>query len=195
MPFRFERLQIPDVVRIVPRVFPDERGAFWESLKRSDFAAFGIELDVVQVNESISRRGTLRGLHYQLPPHAQGKLVRVLAGAAWDVALDLREGSPTFGRHVAVELSADNRHLLWIPPGFAHGFCALEDGTHFLYLQDAEYRPEAERGVHPLDPALGIAWPLPAEELLLSAKDNALPPLAEANRAGFVFEGSATPDV
>ena len=182
MPFRFERLQIPDVVRIVPRVFPDERGVFWESLKRSDFAAFGIELDVVQVNESISRRGTLRGLHYQLPPHAQGKLVRVLAGAAWDVALDLREGSPTFGRHVAVELSADNRHLLWIPPGFAHGFCALEDGTHFLYLQDAEYRPEAERGVHPLDPALGIAWPLPAEELLLSAKDNALPPLQKAAR-------------
>lgn len=180
MPFEVQRLEIPDLVAIRPRVFSDDRGSFLEVFKETEFAGFGMRLAVAQVNESVSRRGTLRGMHYQIDPHAQGKLVRVIAGEALDVAVDIRRGSPTFGRHVALRLDSRTPTLLWIPAGFAHGFCALEDDTRFVYLQTAEYAPSAERGILATDPELGIEWPFPAGELLISAKDGVLPPIAEA---------------
>ena len=181
MPFTFQRLEIPDLVLVQPRVFPDGRGWFLETFKASDFAAAGIQGPIVQSNESASARGVLRGLHYQVHPHAQGKLVRVPRGAAQDVAVDLRCGSATFGKHVSVTLSGDNQHALWIPPGFAHGVCALEDDTQLLYLiTGSEYRPDAERGIHPHDPALGIRWEVASSARSLSDRDAALPPLAEA---------------
>ena len=119
-------------------------------------------------------------MHYQLEPHGQGKLVRVLRGAALDVAVDVRSGSPWFGQYVALELSAENRNLLWIPAGFAHGFCALEDDTHFLYVQTTEYAPASEAGVNAFDPALELPWPFPQGEMILSDKDLQLPPLSSA---------------
>ena len=180
MPFDVQRLEIPDLVAIRPQVFSDDRGSFLEVFKETEFAAFGLKLAVAQVNESVSRRGTLRGMHYQIDPHAQGKLVRVIAGEALDVAVDIRRGSPTFGRHVAMRLGSRTPTLLWIPAGFAHGFCALEDDTRFVYLHTAEYVPSAERGISAMDPELGIDWPFPARELQASTKDSALPPLAEA---------------
>jgi dTDP-4-dehydrorhamnose 3,5-epimerase len=180
MPFEFQRLEIPDVVLITPRVFPDGRGEFMETFKHSDFAEFGIDLRIGQVNESVSRRGTLRGLHYQLRPQAQGKLVRALAGSVVDVAVDLRRDSPSFGNHVAARLDANAHAMMWIPEGFAHGFCALADDTRFLYMQTAEYAPGAERGIHPLDSELAIDWGLPEPQLLLSAKDRQLPGISDA---------------
>ncbi len=180
MPLEFAPTDIPDVLLIRSELMSDARGGFLETFRRSLLAAQGADVHVVQVNESISDAKVLRGMHYQLEPHGQGKLVRVLRGAVLDVAIDLRRGSPWFGRHVAAELSAENRSLMWIPSGFAHGFCALEDDTHFLYLQTTEYAPEAEAGVNPFDPALGLEWPFPRDELTLSDKDVDLPPLSSA---------------
>ena len=173
------RLAIPDVILLEPRVFPDERGAFFESYNARAFAeATGLDVAFVQDNHSVSRKGVLRGLHHQLPPHAQGKLVRVIRGAAYDVAVDIRPGSPSFGKWVAETLTADNRRQLWIPAGFAHGFLALEDGTEFLYKTTDFYDKASERTIRWDDPALGIDWPL--RDVLVSPKDAAAPLLADA---------------
>jgi dTDP-4-dehydrorhamnose 3,5-epimerase len=169
------KLDIPGLLVIEPRVFADERGAFFESFNLARFRdATGLGIDFVQDNHSVSRKGVLRGLHYQAAPHAQGKLVRVVRGAAWDVAVDIREGSPTFGRWAAVELSASNRKQLWIPEGFAHGFLALEDDTEFLYKTTSYWSGASERTIRWDDPVLGVEWPLTAAPIV-SAKDAAAP--------------------
>ncbi|HID42068.1 MAG TPA: dTDP-4-dehydrorhamnose 3,5-epimerase [Pyrodictium sp.] len=179
MPFKvFKRLEIPDVILIEPVVFPDERGLFKEIYKRTDFLANGVPYDFVQANVSVSRRGVVRGLHYQLRPSEQGKLVTVLRGRIVDVAVDIRRRSPWFGKYVAVELSEDNHRLLWIPPGFAHGFQALEDDTLVLYLVTKEYNPKYERCIRWNDPEIGIPWPI--KDAIVSKKDEKCSPLREA---------------
>lgn len=179
VPFKeFKRLSIPDVVLVEPVVFPDERGYFKEIYKRTPFLSGGIPYDFVQANVSLSRRGVVRGLHYQLRPMEQGKLVTVLRGRILDVAVDIRRGSPWFGRYVAVELSEDNHYLLWIPPGFAHGFQALEDNTVVLYLVTKEYSREHERCIRWDDPSIGVKWPL--EPAIVSRKDSECPTIDKA---------------
>jgi dTDP-4-dehydrorhamnose 3,5-epimerase len=170
-------LAIPEVILLEPRVFPDDRGAFFESFNANAFeAATGLTSNFVQDNHSISRKGVLRGLHYQLDPHAQGKLVRVIRGAVFDVAVDIRVGSPSFGKWVGETLTADNRRQLWIPGGFAHGFLSLEDGTEFLYKTTDFWNKDSERAVRWDDPAIGIDWPM--RDVLLAPKDAAAPLLA-----------------
>jgi len=169
---------VPDVLLVEPKVFGDARGFFYESWNRRAFAAAGLDADFVQDNHSRSARGVLRGLHYQVE-HAQGKLVRVIEGEVFDVAVDMRRRSPTFGRHVAVTLSADNRRMLWIPPGFAHGFLVVSDAAEFLYKTTDYWYPDFERTLLWSDPALGIDWPL-AGTPTLAAKDAAGMPLAAA---------------
>lgn len=170
---------LPGVLIIEPRVFGDERGFFLESWNAEAFGAAGLDLQFVQDNHSRSARGVLRGLHYQ-QPEPQGKLVRVTAGRAFDVAVDIRRSSPTFGQWTGVELSAASKRLFWIPPGFAHGFLALEDGTDFLYKCTAFYRPAYDHSIRWDDPAIGIEWPLDGIEPQLSAKDQAAKMLADA---------------
>jgi dTDP-4-dehydrorhamnose 3,5-epimerase len=171
--------EIADVVIVEPRVFGDDRGWFMESFNEKSFhaalKALGLDTPTafVQDNHSCSKKGVLRGLHYQLAPHAQGKLVRVVSGSAWDVAVDIRPGSPTFGKWVGEELSDDNKRMLWIPAGFAHGFVALEDDTHFLYKTTDYYAPQAERVIHWNDPDLAIEWP--KLDYIVNAKDKAAP--------------------
>lgn len=193
MTFKFTRLKIPDVVLIEPEVFPDERGFFMESYKYSDFAAFGIKDHFVQDNHSCSKKGVLRGLHYQRPPKAQGKLVRVGVGEIFDVAVDLRlprginkkgnipqgRGAATYGEWVGQTLSANNKQMLYIPPGFAHGFCVLSNVAEVLYKTTEEYAPEYDAGIRWNDPEIGIHWPI--EHPILSAKDAALPTLRDAD--------------
>lgn len=174
----FKPLSIPDVILIETPALTDERGFFIETYKRSTFRAHGITAEFQQDNHSCSQRGVLRGLHYQLPPHDQGKLVRVVAGRIWDVAVDLRRNSPTFGKSVGIELSDTKPSLLWIPPGFAHGFLVLSETAHFLYKCTAEYHRTAERGIRWNDPTLSIIWP-PCD-VKISPKDAALPILKEA---------------
>ena len=175
---KVERLAIPDVLLVEPARFGDARGFFSEVWSRRALAQHGITADFVQDNHSLSREaGVVRGLHFQRPPAAQGKLVRVVRGAVLDVAVDLREGSPTYGRHVATRLSAENWRQLWVPRGFAHGFCTLEPDTEVLYKVDAYYDREADAGIRWDDPALGIDWPVAAP--ILSEKDRAAPCLAE----------------
>ncbi len=177
---------LPGVWLVEPVVHEDDRGYFMEAFHEADFAAaIGQPIRFVQDNQSGSRRGVLRGLHYQLPPHAQGKLVRVLRGRILDVAVDLRRGSTHFGRWVAHELSDDNRLQVWIPPGFAHGFLVLSDHAEVLYKVTAHHAPEAARAVRWDDPQLGILWPLAAGQApLLSARDASAPLLAEAEVFG-----------
>ena len=170
---------IPDVLVVEPTVFRDERGFFLESWHARRYAAAGVPATFVQDNHSRSAKGVLRGLHYQLV-QPQGKLVRVSVGRAYDVVVDIRRSSATFGRWVGVELSAENKRLLWVPPGFAHGFLVLEDGTDFLYKCTDFYVPEHERTILWSDAAIGIAWPLEGMEPILSAKDVAGVPLAVA---------------
>lgn len=171
---------IPEVKIVEPRVFGDERGFFFEAWHARTFAEHGLDLHFVQDNHSRSAKGILRGLHYQVN-QPQGKLVRVVSGRAFDVAVDLRRSSLTFGRWVGVELSAENKRLLWVPPGFAHGFLSLEDGTDFLYKCTDFYAPEHERSLLWSDPALGIEWPLEETgEPLLNTKDLAGLPLDQA---------------
>jgi dTDP-4-dehydrorhamnose 3,5-epimerase len=170
---------IPGVVIIEPRVFGDERGFFMESWSASTFADVGLNLTFVQDNHSRSARGVLRGLHYQ-SPGPQGKLVRVTAGAVYDVAVDLRRSSPTFGQWVGVELSATNKRMFYLPEGIAHGFLSLEDGTDFLYKCTSAYLPANEHSLLWNDPAIGIEWPLDGIVPQLSAKDQAGLPLAQA---------------
>lgn len=172
---------IPEVLVFEPKVFGDERGFFMESFNERTFReATGRDERFVQDNHSRSARGVLRGLHYQLPPHAQGKLVRVVHGTVFDVAVDMRRSSPTFGRWVGVELSEGNHRQLWIPPGFAHGFLVLSDSADFLYKTTDYYAPETEGAVRWDDPVLGIEWPEAGVAPQLSAKDQAAPLLAQA---------------
>jgi dTDP-4-dehydrorhamnose 3,5-epimerase len=179
MPFEYHRLEIPDVILIQARCFPDNRGFFMETYRWSDFAAHGIGERFVQDNHSHSQRGVLRGLHYQKRPQAQGKLVRVLLGEVFDVAVDIRRGSPTFGRWVGETLSAENCSMLYVPPGFAHGYCALSQEAALAYKVTAEYAPDLERGIRWNDPEIGIAWPI--AEPILSSRDAALPLLVDAD--------------
>ena len=178
----FIRTNIPDVIIIEPTVHGDHRGYFVETFRADKLEAFlGYKLNFGQDNESKSSKGVLRGLHYQLAPHAQTKLVRVISGRVLDVAVDIRKNSPTFGQHVAVELTADNKKQLLVPRGFAHGFVVLEDDTIFAYKVDNYYSPECDRGIAFNDPALNIDWILKTEELKLSAKDTTQPKLNETN--------------
>ena len=160
--------ELPGVLIVEPKVFPDARGFFVETYNKERYAACGIVVDFVQDNLSFSSRGVLRGLHYQ-NPHAQGKLVYVLQGEVWDVAVDIRSGSPQFGRWTAVTLSSDNKRQFYIPPGFAHGFCVLSDTALFTYKCTDLYHPECDGGIRWDDPELGITWPVAAP--ILSEKD------------------------
>ncbi len=171
---------IPEVKLIVPQRFTDARGFFCQLYHKQRFAEAGISVEFVQDNCSLSRhRGVVRGFHYQIPPMAQAKLIWVLQGGIFDVVVDLRRRSPTFGRHVAVVLSAEEGQQLFVPEGFAHAFAVLEPNTQVYYKTSAYYSPQHERGIFWQDPALGIAWPIRQEEAILSEKDAHLPPLAE----------------
>lgn len=176
---------LPEVLLIEPTVHGDERGFFMESWNRATFAqATGLDPGFVQDNHSRSARGILRGLHYQLPPHAQGKLVRVTQGAVFDVAVDIRRSSPGFGRWVGVELSGANHRQLWIPPGFAHGFLVLSDTADFLYKTTAFYAPQSDRAIRWDDPTLAIAWPSTGVAPAVGARDQAAASFGQAE----VFE-------
>ncbi|KAB2919483.1 MAG: dTDP-4-dehydrorhamnose 3,5-epimerase [Hyphomicrobiaceae bacterium] len=180
MPTDVQSLAIPDVKLITPQIFRDERGFFSETYSREMLAGAGIAVDFVQDNHSLShRRGVVRGLHFQVPPRAQGKLVRVIRGAIFDVAVDIRQGSPTFGRHVSAVLSADNWSQLWVPVGFAHGFCTIEPDTEVIYKVTDFYATDCDRGIAFDDPDLAIAWPVGAAEAVLSAKDRQHPRLRD----------------
>ena len=179
---QFKRTKIEDVVIIEPKVHGDDRGYFVETFRQDKLEDFlGFKVRFCQDNESKSSRGVLRGLHYQLAPAAQTKLVRVIQGRVLDVAVDIRKGSPTFGQYVAVELSAENKRQLFVPRGFAHAFVVLEDDTIFAYKVDNYYSPENDRGVAFDDPAIGIEWGIERKELNLSDKDTKQPLLADAD--------------
>ena len=181
---------LPGVVIVEPTAFGDDRGWFMETFNEprwlQGLAALGCAAPrrFVQDNHSCSKAGVLRGLHYQMPPHAQGKLVRVVQGAAFDVAVDIRRGSPHFGQWFGVEITAENRRQLWVPEGFAHGFIALQDDTHFLYKTTDVYSKDDERSIRWDDPAIGVAWPLPPGMTapLVAPKDAAAPLLAAAEQ-------------
>lgn len=184
---QISQLDIPDLLLVEPKRFVDYRGFFSETYNREAMAAAGLNAEFVQDNHSLSRSaGVVRGLHFQTPPHAQGKLVRVTKGAIFDVAVDIRRSSPTYGRHVAVTLTAENWHQLWVPVGFAHGFCTLEPDTEVVYKVTADYAPDCDRGIAWDDPALEINWPIARDEAILSDKDRRHPTLAEAPPA-FVY--------
>ena len=165
------KTDIPEVVIVEPKIFGDNRGYFFESFSERDFAAAVREVKFVQDNESLSCYGVLRGLHFQKPPHAQSKLVRVVKGRVLDVAVDIRKGSPTFGKYVAVELSEENHRQLFIPRGFAHGFAVLSEEAVFQYKCDDYYAPSSEGAIAWNDPDLDIDWKLPADKVILSPKD------------------------
>jgi len=186
MSFRFERLRISEVVLIEAKNFKDHRGLFMETYKASEFSACGISQAFVQDNLSHSLHGVLRGLHYQLRPKAQAKLVLVLKGEVFDAVVDIRKDSPTYGQWVGVLLSAEKCPMLYVPEGFAHGFCVLSEEADVLYKVTAEYSPELERGIIWNDPEIGIRWP--AHEPTLSPRDARLPPLKEAEN-NFLYEG------
>ena len=174
-----ETFAIDGLMRITPPRFADSRGHFQEAYTATKFAAIGIGDLFVQDNQSLSHKNVVRGLHCQIAPAVQGKLVRVVSGAIWDVAIDIRVGSPTYGQHVGTMLSAENGAQFWVPGGFLHGFLALEDGTEVLYKVTAPYVREAERGVRWDDPALAIPWPVKPGEAIVSEKDQMMPTLAE----------------
>jgi dTDP-4-dehydrorhamnose 3,5-epimerase len=176
----FTRLSIADIIMIEPRRRVDERGWFMETWKGSDYQAGGVAADFVQDNESMSRAlGTLRGLHFQAPPSAQAKLVRCTSGSVFDVAVDIRRKSPTFGRHVGVELSAANGRQIYVPEGFAHGYCTLTPDAIVEYKVSRPYDPAADRGIAWNDSELGISWPLNGRDPILSPRDRAHPPLRD----------------
>jgi dTDP-4-dehydrorhamnose 3,5-epimerase len=177
MPFDFQPLALPGLQLITPKLYPDDRGTFLESYKTTDFQAAGIPDTFVQDNQSVSRQGVLRGLHFQKMPHAQSKLVQVLSGIIFDVVVDLRPDSPTYSRWMSVTLDSKKPQLLYIPIGFAHGFQVMSDSALVLYKTSTEYRPEAEGGIVWNDTDLSITWPLPNP--VLSAKDASLPPFRD----------------
>ena len=182
MPYTVIPTELPEVLVLEPKVFGDARGFFYESFNERDFAqATGLSAQFVQDNHSLSARGVLRGMHYQIE-HAQGKLVRVVRGEVFDVAVDMRRSSSTFGRWSGVRLSSENNRQVWVPPGFAHGFLVLSEAAEFLYKTTDYWYPEHERSVGWNDPAVGIQWPLPEgiQTPLLAAKDAAAPLLAQA---------------
>lgn len=176
------KTSIPDLVILEPRVFHDQRGYFFESFSQREFDEKVRPIRFVQDNESMSTYGVMRGLHYQKMPHTQSKLVRCTRGAVLDVAVDVRVGSPTYGQHVAVELSEENNRMLFIPRGFAHGFSVLTDVAVFQYKCDNYYAPESEGGIQLLDPALGIDWQIPTDKAILSPKDLVYKALNEADK-------------
>lgn len=182
MPFEFHPQDLEGVMVVRPRIFGDVRGHFLESYRQSEFESAGVNGAFVQDNFSVSSRGVLRGIHYQLPPHAQGKLVWVTRGTVFDVCVDLRRSSPTFGKWLGRELTGARHEMLYIPPGFGHAFVVLEDTAEFFYKCTAEYAPASERGIRWDDPELGIAWP--RGDVIVSEKDRQLPFLADAE----VFE-------
>ena len=176
MPFEFERQKIKDVILVKPKVFSDNRGFFMESYKKSEFAANGIDVEFNQDNHSKSTKGVLRGLHYQASPHGQAKLVRCTKGKIYDVAVDIRPNSPTFAQYVKVELSEENKFMLFMPEGFAHGFVVLSDEAELLYKTSGEYCPQADRGILWNDETIGIDWEIDFEPIL-SEKDKKQPTL------------------
>ncbi|PYR70459.1 MAG: dTDP-4-dehydrorhamnose 3,5-epimerase [Acidobacteria bacterium] len=178
MPFQFARTSIDGVMLIEPKVFPDDRGFFMEAYKRSDFAAAGLEHSFVQENHSRSTYGTLRGLHYQRAPKAQGKLVRAIVGEIFDVAVDIRRGSPTFGAWFGVRLSAANRRLLYVPPWCAHGFCVVSPEAEVIYNTTEEYAPDCEEGLRWDDRGISIPWPVSSP--ILSERDRRWPLLGDS---------------
>ncbi len=178
---KVERLRISDLILVTPPRFGDSRGFFSEVFNAARFAEAGIDMPFVQDNQSLSQeRGVIRGLHCQVAPHPQGKLVRCVKGAIWDVAVDARRGSPTFGQWAAAELSAENWAQLWVPPGFLHGFCTLQPATEVIYKVTDVYDRASERGVVWNDPDLALPWPVAETEAVLSEKDRVLPRWAEA---------------
>jgi len=181
MTFQFQELRLPDVMLIEPRAYRDSRGFFMELYKASEFAANGIPQTFVQDNHSHSHRGVLRGLHFQERPKAQGKLVMALQGEIFDVAVDIRPDSPTFGQWVGQVLSAEKLRMLYVPAGFAHGFCVLSEEARVVYKVTEEYAPEHDRGIVWNDPDIGIQWPI--SEPILSPKDTQLPLLTQAINA------------
>lgn len=184
-----ETTKLAGVLLVTPKLFSDERGWFFESYNSARYADVGITGPFVQDNVSSSSFGVLRGLHYQAPPAAQGKLVQVLRGRALDVAVDIRKGSPTYGEYISVEISEDNKKQVWIPRGFAHGFLSLEEGTILSYKCDAPYSPEYDRGIAYNDPDIGIDWGVLGEPIL-SEKDAQHPRLSEID-TGFAVGGEA----
>jgi dTDP-4-dehydrorhamnose 3,5-epimerase len=186
MPFRFAGLEIPEVMLITSQAFPDQRGFLVERYRRSAFVSAGIPQAFVQENYSRSRRGVLRGLHYQKSPQAQGKLISVVRGEIFDVAVDLRRGSPTYGRWVSATLSGESQQMLYVPVGFAHGFCVTSDEADVVYKITAEHAPDLERGIIWNDPDLGIPWPV--REPFLSGRDAQLGRLRDADN-DFVYQG------
>ena len=185
MPFQFRPLNLPEVILIEPKVFADERGYFMETYRKSDFVRNGIAASLVQSNQSFSTYGTLRGLHFQNEPNPQGKLIRVIRGSIFDVVVDIRIGSPSYGKWIAVNLSEENKRMIYVPPGFAHGACSLSGTAQLFYQVTNEYAPECEAGVIWNDPALGIEWPIAAPKL--SSRDCKWPTLAKADNR-FVYE-------
>jgi dTDP-4-dehydrorhamnose 3,5-epimerase len=184
----FTTTEFPGLLVFDPVLHQDDRGYFFESYNEQVWARQGISIRFVQDNQSFSRYGVIRGLHYQLEPYPQAKLIRVLSGRILDVAVDLRQGSPTFGRHLAVELSSDNKKQFFIPAGFAHGFSVLSDSAEVSYKCDGFYHKESEGGIRYDDPALNIDWKVPAEKAIVSAKDVELPVFA-GSRNNFQFKG------
>ena len=184
----FHKTEIPGLQLFEPNVFEDSRGYFFESYNANIFKQEGIDIVFVQDNQSSSSYGVIRGLHYQLNPHAQTKLVRVLSGNILDVAVDVRKGSPTFGHHFTIELSAENKKQLLVPKGFAHGFSVLSEKAEVLYKCDGFYNKESEGGICFDDPSLNIDWKIPADKAIVSDKDQVLPVLA-ALQTNFIFEG------
>ena len=175
MPFNFEETLIKGLVIITPDIFKDERGFFYETYKKSDFQKVGIKEEFLQDNQSFSVKNTIRGLHFQKEPYAQGKLVRCIYGSIWDVAVDLRKDSETYGKSYNIELSEENKKMIYIPPGFAHGFLVLSEKAEFLYKCTSEYAPQAEGGIRWDDPFFNIPWPVRREDVLISSKDEKLP--------------------
>lgn len=185
MPFEFERQKINDVILVKPKVFGDNRGFFMESYKKSDFFENGIDVEFNQDNHSKSTKGVLRGLHYQAKPHGQAKLVRCSKGRIYDVAVDIRPNSETFGQYVKVELSEDNKQMLFIPEGFAHGFVALTDEVELLYKASGEYNQQADRGILWNDKDINIDWGIDFAPIL-SDKDRCQPELSKINKEELV---------
>ncbi len=185
MPFEFKRLEIPEVILIKPKVFEDERGFFMETFKKEDFEKIGITNEFIQDNHSKSKYGVLRGLHFQRSPYEQAKLVRCIRGIIFDVVVDIRRNSPTFGKYVGVILSEFNKLILYVPRGFAHGFLTLSEVAEVIYKVDNKYAPEYEGGIIWNDPTININWPY-VENIILSEKDKKWPTLNEAKEKGLI---------